>query len=165
MSHRPPDAHPGSRFPSYRRAARSSEARRSAAAAALSLALACGGCSTTAGFDDEPLVTGSVPASAQPVLPEGKAPHGIAAGDWLAARRALHEALLGQQRDASVPWENAATGARGTATPIGPARDGGCRDFLIAVVDGKVPDRWISGAACRDGSGTVLSQVRVLGKA
>lgn len=133
-------------------------------AAVLGVAATCGGCSTTAGLDDEALVTGSIHAASLPV-PDGKAPHGIAAGDWLAARRALHEALSGQQRDASVPWENAATGARGTATPIGPAREGGCRDFLIAVVDGKVPDRWISGAACREGSGTVLSQVRLLGKA
>lgn len=98
-------------------------------------------------------------------MPDGKPPHGIANSDWTAARQALQEALVMPALDPSVPWENAATGTRGTATPLGPADAAGCRDFLIAVVDGKAPDRWISGAACRKGADTVLSQVRLLGKA
>lgn len=152
----------GGRGTPYRRPSPAREGRRAACGIlVLLLAAAGGGCSTTAFLDDGPVVTGSVPKSH---VPEGKAPHGIAASDWTEAKRALGEALASKEKDVSVPWENAATGMRGTATPIGPAGES-CREFLIAVVDGKVADRWVRGAACRDGSGTVLSQVRVLGKA
>lgn len=134
-----------------------------AAVLGLALSAACAGCASTGVVDEAALTTGSIRQPAP--MPDGKAPHGIAGSDWTAAKRALHEALAEPASDSSVPWENAATGARGTATPLGRADAAGCRDFLIAVVDGKEPDRWISGAACRKGADTVLSQVRLLGKA
>ncbi|MDQ0503926.1 RT0821/Lpp0805 family surface protein [Xanthobacter agilis] len=128
-------------------------------------AAACAGCGT-APLPDDDLVTGSIkPKPIALKLPLGDTPKGIAASDWLAAKLALDQALVSADADISVPWENADTGARGTATPIGAQRIGGCRDFMIAVVDGKVADRWIHGEACRSREGTVLSQVRVLGRA
>ncbi|WP_454918447.1 RT0821/Lpp0805 family surface protein [Xanthobacter sediminis] len=115
---------------------------------------------------DDDLVTGSIkPTAASLQLAAGDTPKGIAASDWAAARLALDQALASSEADISVSWENADTGARGTATPIGTLRAGGCRDFMIAVVDGKVADRWVHGEACRSRSGTALSQVRLLGRA
>lgn len=124
------------------------------------------GCSSLPGLDDDTLVTGSVkPTPASLKLPEGAAPKGIAAGDWMQAKLALDQALAAREKDVSIPWENRETGAHGTATPIGAARAGGCRDFMISLVDGKVADRWIQGEACKAASGVVLQQVRILGRA
>lgn len=128
--------------------------------------LASAGCSTLPA-GDEALITGSVTARPIPVsasMPEGAAPKGIAEADWAQAKAALDLALKSHDKDPSIPWENTATGASGTATPIGPER-AGCRDFMISVVDGKDADRWIQGQACRARSGTALSQVRILGRA
>ena len=58
-------------------------------------------------------------------------------GDLAAARAAVSEALGKSGRDASVPWEDPATGARGTVTPLSNAysQDGTtCRDFLASYV-------------------------------
>lgn len=110
-------------------------------------------------------MTGSIrPTPAAYHVPEGAAPKGIAAGDWVQAKLALDQATAAHGKDLSIPWENPETGARGTATPIGAARASGCRDFMISVVDGK-GDRWVRGEACRSGKGLVLSQVRELGQA
>ncbi|QRG08514.1 hypothetical protein EZH22_09620 [Xanthobacter dioxanivorans] len=126
---------------------------------------ALGGCSTVGAMDEETLVTGSVrPTPAAYHVPEGAAPSGVSAGDWAQAKIALDQALAARSKDASIPWENRDSGARGTATPIGTARGSGCRDFMISLVDGKAADRWIQGEACKGRSGTVLSQVRVLGR-
>jgi surface antigen len=53
------------------------------------------------------------------------------------------------------PWENPATGARGTITPLAAAyRDNGveCRDFLASYVHGRA-EAWMQGEACRNGVG------------
>ncbi|MFG1359248.1 RT0821/Lpp0805 family surface protein [Xanthobacter pseudotagetidis] len=135
-------------------------------AALLCLAFASAGCSTL-GTPDDQLITGSVRPHATPVsapLPQGAAPKGIAEPDWIEAKAALDQALTSRDKDTSIPWENKASGASGTATPIGPER-GGCRDFMISVVDAKAGDRWVQGEACRARSGFVLNQVRILGRA
>lgn len=152
--------------PPYRSVAPWREVLRRGLGAALLLAtVACAGCSALPQADDD-LVTGSIkPRQASLKLPDGDAPKGIAVADWAAAKLALDQALASGEKDISVPWENADTGARGTATPIGATRSGGCRDFMIAVVDGKTDDRWVHGEACRARGETVLSQVRVLGRA
>lgn len=139
------------------------------AAVLLAAALSCGACSTLPLSDDD-MATGSITprrVAAHETLrePRGTSPRGIAAGDWSQAKLALDQAMASGERDISVPWENAETGVRGTATPIGTARAGGCRDFMIAVVDGKTADRWVHGEACRADGGIVLNQVRVLGSA
>lgn len=134
--------------------------------AAFATLVACGGCSALPQGADDDLVTGSV--TPRPValdIPEGVAPKGIGAADWVAAKLALDQALRSSEKDISVPWENKDTGVHGTATPIGEKRAGGCRDFMIAVVDGSSADRWVQGEACRAGKVTQLSQVRVLGRA
>lgn len=130
--------------------------------------LACGACASFGITDDDALVTGSITPRPTPVsiqLPVGAAPKGIAEADWAAAKGALDVALLSREAQASLPWENKASGAHGTATPISPVRAGGCRDFLISVVQDNVADRWIQGTACKDGEKTVLSQVRLWGGA
>jgi hypothetical protein len=135
-------------------------------AALLCLALAATGCSTL-GTPDDQLITGSVRPHVTPVsapLPQGAAPKGIAEPDWVEAKAALDQALTSRDKDPSIPWENKASGASGTATPIGPER-AGCRDFMISVVDAKMGDRWVQGEACRARSGFVLNQVRILGRA
>lgn len=144
----------------------------------LAAVLSCGGCGTMGFAEDDQLVTGSIAPRVTQVsapVPEGAAPQGIAEADWLEAKRALDQALTSHDKDPSIPWENKAGGAHGTATPIGAERSGGCRDFIISVVGDKAPDRWIQGTACRardggakgaSGKGVfVLSQVRMLGRA
>jgi surface antigen len=140
--------------------------RAIAGAALLCLLLASAGCATVPAPDDD-LITGSVHprvTQASAPLPEGSAPKGIAEADWAEAKAALDLALRSPDKDPSIPWENKASGASGTATPIGAAR-AGCRDFMISVVDAKAGDRWLQGEACRARAGYVLSQVRILGRA
>jgi len=53
------------------------------------------------------------------------------------------------------PWENPATGARGTITPLAAAyRDNGieCRDFLASYVHERA-EAWMQGEACRNSIG------------
>ena len=124
------------------------------------------GCATAPPIEDEPVITGSIRATPASLhVPDGVAPKGITAGDWTQAKLALDQALAARSQDVSVPWDNPETGARGTATPVGSARAGCCRDFMISLVDGKSADRWIQGEACKGKGSTVLSQVRVLGRA
>ncbi len=49
----------------------------------------------------------------------------------------LVEAMKSDSKDASLPWENPASGARGTVTPVADAyvQEGAlCRDFLASYV-------------------------------
>lgn len=132
----------------------------------LALVAACGGCSGMgAALDDADLETGSIssrPSTARDNLPEP--PQGVIVSDWRMATQALDEALEAVDDDVSVEWQNMETGARGTATPIGAARSGGCRDFMIAILMEQVADRWVRGEACRKSGKTQFSQVRVLDK-
>jgi surface antigen len=113
---------------------------------------------------DEDVTTGSVAAQNQPqdrsqasqahasVLPAaldgGAQP---SASDLAYARAALSDVLSRGGKDASAPWENPATGARGTVTPIASAysQDGRvCRDFLASYVKPGT-ESWLQGEACR----------------
>jgi len=122
--------------------------------AALSLALVSGGCSFSYQLDSmfarqrgadttaaiRPAATGHQTVAA---LPQD--------GDLAAARAAVSEALAKSGRDASVPWEDSATGARGTVTPLSSAytQDGStCRDFLASYVRNG-SESWLQGEACR----------------
>ncbi len=54
-------------------------------------------------------------------------------------------------KDASSPWENPATGAHGTVTPVAAEyhQDGFvCRDFLASFVT-TARESWLQGEACR----------------
>jgi 17 kDa outer membrane surface antigen len=124
-----------------------------AATALLSLALATGGCSMTYQLDsffgggDKSDITGSItpPPGAKAVsqLPP--------AGDLAYARAAASEVLRRGKKDASLPWENPRSGARGTVTPIATAYvDDGrtCQDFLASYINGGSA-AWLQGEACK----------------
>ncbi len=92
-------------------------------------------------------------AASQPAVPAaGK----LGEGDLVHARAAVVRALAKGGTSGSTPWENRATGARGTVTPITSAKSENgsfvCRDFLASYVrDGS--ETWLKGEACRVRSG------------
>jgi surface antigen len=81
----------------------------------------------------------------------------------LAYARAAASAVLDRgEKNASAPWENPRSGARGTVTPIASAyvQDGQtCRDFLASYVNGS-DQSWMQGEACKQGKG--VWEVRTL---
>jgi surface antigen len=80
-----------------------------------------------------------------------------AEGDLVFARAAASEVLSRGGSDASMPWENPSTGARGTITPLAQSHrqeDGTtCRDFLASYVRNG-SESWLQGEACRATRGT-----------
>ncbi len=98
--------------------------------------------------DDD--VTGSIPP---PHAAKAKQP---TESDLALAGHAASNVLAKGIKDASLPWENPATGARGSVTPLASAYagDGGrtCRDFLASYVNGD-SQSWLQGAACKAGHG------------
>jgi surface antigen len=132
--------------------------RRVVGIAALSLALLSGGCSyqlksmfsrqrdtgvETSGSLRPMMAPQTVNAVPQNLFPQDGVP--------AAARAALGDALATSGRAASVPWEDPATGARGTVTPLSSAYtlDGTtCRDFLASYVRNG-SESWLQGEACR----------------
>jgi hypothetical protein len=127
------------------------------AAGLVALGCAASGCSANvkipamAGKDDEKLVpTGSI---LNPPSPEGT---GLPpASDLAYAKIAAAEVVSLDSQDASLPWENPASGARGTVTPLTQAyRVEGelCRDFLASYVSADT-ESWFQGEACREGKG------------
>jgi surface antigen len=125
-------------------------------AAALALALAAGGCSMSGQFDsvfgsEKSDQTGTItpPPGAKQMseLPPD--------ADLVFTRAAVSEVLSRPSNDASVPWENPRSGARGTVTPIASAytQDGRtCRDFLASYVNGSA-QAWLQGEACKQQRG------------
>jgi surface antigen len=114
------------------------------------IGLGTGGCSMSrtdaamARYTDDN-VTGSIPA-------RPKAPTET---DLAFARTAASDVLAKGDKDASQPWENPKTGARGSVTPLASsyAEDGRtCRDFLASYVNGDT-ESWLQGAACKAGNG------------
>lgn len=130
------------------------------------LGLATGGCSLSYKLDsflgkngeDKPENTGSIRTPT--ARPSGDAA-ALRADDLAYAKAAASEVLSRTDANASQPWENPATGARGTVTPTATAytQDGfTCRDFLASYVhDGS--ESWLQGDACRihQGQWTVRS--------
>lgn len=106
-------------------------------------------------------VVQAVAYTAEPV------PKGIAPDDWAAARQALAEALREKNASPSVPWENYANAARGTAIPLGVSRQtqtGTCRDFRISFVRAS-DEKWLQGEACRSSHGSwQVAQARLLAR-
>jgi surface antigen len=125
-------------------------------AAAVALGLTCGGCSIGAlgsiyGSADKADQTGSI--SAPPGAKQaGNLPPD---SDLVFTRAAVSDVLSRASNDASVPWENPRSGARGTVTPIASAytQDGQtCRDFLASYVNGPAQS-WLQGEACKQQKG------------
>jgi 17 kDa outer membrane surface antigen len=113
------------------------------------IGFAAGGCSLSRGENfskmDERDVTGALGAA------HAKAPTPTE-GDLAFARNAASDVLTKGNKDSSQPWENPATGARGSVTPLSQAysSDDGrtCRDFLASYVNGST-ETWLQGAACQ----------------
>ena len=88
----------------------------------------------------------------------GPAQAGLAApseSDLAFARNAASDVLTRGDKDASQPWENPQTGARGSVTPLAQAYSSEgrtCRDFLASYVNGR-SESWLQGAACQTGHG------------
>jgi len=106
---------------------------------------------------DDDVTTGSIrPAAVRPKpLPQSPAAAMPPDRELAAARAAVSEALAKGGRDTSVPWEDPATGARGTVTPLSNAysQDGTtCRDFLASYVRNG-SEAWLQGEACRGHQG------------
>lgn len=102
------------------------------------------------GRGEKPEHTASVRAVPAPApAPADKA--ALQADDLAYAKAAAAEVLTRTDANASQPWENPSTGARGTVTPTASAytQDGfTCRDFLASYVhDGS--ESWLQGDACR----------------
>jgi surface antigen len=121
----------------------------------LTFGLASGACSVSYqlgslfGKDDDAVKhTGSI------LEPKAKAEQ-QADSDLDYARAAAAEVLDLGRKDASLPWENPKSGARGTVTPIATAYslDGlECRDFLASYVR-EGAQAWLRGEACRKQQG------------
>jgi surface antigen len=83
-------------------------------------------------------------------------------GDLAYARAAASEVLTRGGKDASAPWENPSTGARGTVTPVATAyrQDGTtCREFLASYErDGS--SSWLQGEACRAKGGWEVKNLK-----
>ena len=88
----------------------------------------------------------------------GPTPASLAApsdSDLAFARNAASDVLTRGDKDASQPWENPETGARGSVTPLAQAYSSEgrtCRDFLASYVNGR-SESWLQGAACQTGHG------------
>ena len=94
--------------------------------------------------------TGSIAFASAP-----KKPGELPADDLAYTRAAASEVLKRGGKDASLPWENPRTGARGSVTPLASAytQDGRtCRDFLASYVSGSLQS-WMQGEACKQSRG------------
>jgi surface antigen len=115
------------------------------------IGVGAGGCSmsrTDGAFArvDDKEATGSIGAARAPTPTES---------DLAFARNAASDVLTRGDKDASQPWENPETGARGSVTPLAQAysSDGRtCRDFLASYVNGG-SESWLQGAACQSSKG------------
>ncbi len=106
--------------------------------------------------DSGPQVTGTInpPAGASSAASSSAAPE--AELDLSYARAAAAQALSRGSKDASLPWQNPHSGARGNITPLATSySEAGmaCRDFLASYVHGESQD-WLEGAGCRTATGT-----------
>ena len=117
------------------------------------IGLEAGGCSFSRGDSGFAKFSGEVTGSTGPVT---KAYLETPTETDLAfARNAASDVLTRGDKDASQPWENPETGARGSVTPLAQAysSDGRtCRDFLASYVKGN-SESWLQGAACQTGRG------------
>jgi hypothetical protein len=118
------------------------------------LAFALGGCSLSYQLDSvfTKKADADTTGSLRPTTTAAEPP---ADGDLAFARAAVSEVLTRGGQDASMPWENPSTGARGTVTPLASAYDQDgttCRDFLASYVKNG-SESWLQGAACRAARG------------
>ena len=161
----PRRALPRPRYKGSRRA-RLWRVRANAIALSIVLGVTTGGCSFSYKLDsflgrtgeEKPEQTSAIRTTPAPA-PSG--PTALRDDDLAYAKAAATEVLTRTDANASQPWENPRTGARGTVTPTANAytQDGfTCRDFPASYVhDGA--ESWLQGDACRvhQGKWTVRS--------
>jgi surface antigen len=120
----------------------------------LALGLASGGCSfsyqlpSLVGTEDKHERTSSLALAPTTSKSTAALPP---ESDLAFARAAAVEVISRGSKDASAPWENPQSGARGTVTPIASAYDQEgrtCRDFLASYVR-RGTESWLQGEACR----------------
>ena len=125
-------------------------------AAVVLMALAGGGCSFQLGSMFEPASQNSEARYTGSIVPVTALPsQTVPAESDAALRAAANELLSRNEPNASLPWENPQTGARGTVTSISDAyMEAGvtCHDFLASYVRGESED-WLQGEACREPQG------------
>ena len=125
-----------------------------AGAMVLTVALGCGGCSLgqlDSLSGDKSDRTGSITPSPGAKQVSDLPPD----SDLVFTKAAVSEVLNRPTNDASVPWENPRSGARGTVTPITLAYTQAgqtCRDFLASYVNG-ASQAWLQGEACKHQKG------------
>jgi surface antigen len=123
-------------------------------------ALAVSGCSyklasLVSTEENEPQSTGTISSPTSASLDTLSTSSPQAELDLAYARAAVAEVLSRGGKDASVPWRNPQSGARGNVTPLARSySEAGmaCRDFLASYIHGESQD-WLEGAACRTTSG------------
>ena len=123
-------------------------------------ALAVAGCSyklasLVSTDENEPQSTGTISSPASASLDTLSASSSQTELDLVYARAAVAEVLARGDNDASVPWRNPQSGARGNVTPLATSySEAGmaCRDFLASYIHGESHD-WLEGAACRTTNG------------
>jgi hypothetical protein len=128
--------------------------RLAMAATVMVIAVAVGGCSFRLGsmFGDkkDDLAAADVTGSITPVRVSDDT-H-LTDSDLALTRNAASEVMTRGSKDASQPWENPQTGARGAVTPLASAYQGEggrtCRDFLASYVRG-TNEGWLQGEACQ----------------
>jgi hypothetical protein len=126
--------------------------------AAAVLAVALGGCSISSpaldslfGGSDNDHTASITPPPGSKEAAELPPEHDLAY-----ARAAASQVLARGIKDASQPWENPETGARGTVTPVATAyvQDGQtCRDFLASYITPR-SQAWLQGEACKPQRGS-----------
>ncbi len=108
-------------------------------------ALAVSGCSyklasLVSTEENEPQSTGTISTPASAPLETLSASSPQAELDLAYARAAVAEVLSRGGKDASVPWRNPQSGARGNVTPLATSySEAGmaCRDFLASYIHGE----------------------------
>ncbi|HBK08086.1 MAG TPA: hypothetical protein DDZ81_19905 [Acetobacteraceae bacterium] len=116
------------------------------------IGIGASGCSLSRTDNSFAKLGGDVTGSTGPARPGSAAP---TESDLAFARNAASDVLTRGDKDASQPWENPETGARGSVTPLAQAYSSEgrtCRDFLASYVNGR-SESWLQGAACRTGHG------------
>ena len=119
--------------------------------ALVAVGCSAGGCSMgtfgkDAKQDDMSDVTGSI----RPII-RSHDDTNLTEADLALARNAASDVLTRGQKDASQPWENPETGARGSVTPLASTYTSEgrvCRDFLASYVRG-ANEGWLQGEACQ----------------
>jgi hypothetical protein len=116
------------------------------------IGIGSGGCSLSRTDGAFAKMGDDVTNSIGPAQPSLAAP---SESDLAFARNAASDVLTRGDKDASQPWENPETGARGSVTPLAQAYSSEgrtCRDFLASYVNGR-SESWLQGAACKTGHG------------